>query len=275
MLGTNLIRYRGILAREDSTFAFEEKKKHIQETTSKLLSILHAGNIKLTFFVTGRLYDAIPETIHAISEEGHEIGWHGHYHRPIMNVKTLMEDLRASEKFIRRFRPKGFRAPWTLFDENLLPILKEANFLYDSSLFGPAGSSYEINGMKVFPVTSFPNLNTRKPIYTTNFHNRTGFLSLPVGSNFIFSLLRHRYTHLLRIFERKSVGCIFYIHNWQVFPWKERELSLLRNNLRYVQKFPVADAIRHLMRRHKFARLDAKLDGNESPKVHYLTFDME
>ena len=275
MLGTNRVKYRGRLVQEDSAFAFEEKKRHLEETSPQLLALLRANNTKLTFFVTGGLYEACPDIVYNIFDEGHEIGWHGHYHRPIMDIETLKEELSASKKFICQFKPKGFRAPWTLLKESYLPILKEAGFVYDSSLFGPAGSYYETNGMKVFPVTSFPNFGFRKPQYTTNSRYINGLKAFPVGSNFFFSLFRKRYDYLLRFFEKKSRSCILYIHSWQVFSWPEREMSLVRDKFRYVQKFPLSNVIQYLLSRDAFLRMDTMLQDKGPYKGHFLTFDME
>ena len=275
MTGKNIIKYRGRLLREDRPLAFEEKCKHIGSTTPRLLALLHKYNTKLTFFVTGRLYEACPEVINDIYREGHEIGWHGHYHRPILEEKTLIEDLHASEEFICKYKPKGFRAPWVLFRQAFLPILIKAGFDYDSSVFGPAGSQYTIHGMRVYPVTSFPNFGYNKPLYTTSSRYLNVLKAFPVGSNFIFSLLRYRYDYLLRLFGERSRSCIFYIHNWQVFPWPEREMSVLRDKLRYVQKFSLSDVIQHLLCNHRFHRMDTMLSDMETFKGHYLSFDME
>jgi hypothetical protein len=47
--GKNVIKYRGKLLREDSPIAFEEKWKHVEETTPGLLVLLRGYNTKLTY----------------------------------------------------------------------------------------------------------------------------------------------------------------------------------------------------------------------------------
>ena len=275
MIGSYYIRYNGKLVKENSRFAFNERIKQLRKINKRLLSILRSFNVKLTFFVTGAVYEADPDIVHAIYEDGHEIGWHGHSHSPITDIDTLKNSLTLSKKFIRTFSPKGFRAPWVLFDESFIPILKDSGFLYDSSVFGPAGYQYEISGVKIFPVTSFPNLFFSKPQYVLNEKLIYRLRSFPLGSNFMFSLLRYKFSWLLRYFEKNSQGCIFYLHNWQLFPWPERRVSLFRNKLRYVQKFPLYHIIQYLIAKHKFLRLDSKINSDVRRQGHYLTFDIE
>jgi hypothetical protein len=273
--GTNVVKYRGRLLREDSLLAFEEKWRHIEATIPRLLALLSKYNTKLTFFVTGRLYESCPEVINDIYRAGHEIGWHGHNHRPIFDTNTFIEDLAASEEFICKFKPKGFRAPWMLFHESFLPMLRKAGFVYDSSLFGPAGFQDKRHGVRVFPVTSFPNLFSDKPLYAKSSRYLNAVRAIPVGSSFFFSLFRKKYDYLLHFFETKSVSCILYLHNWQMFPWPEREMSLIRDNLRYIQKYPLGNVTEYLLCKHRFFRMDRMFTGKRPYNGHFFTFDME
>lgn len=275
MAGKNLVKYAGKLVAEDSRLVFEERCRHLEETTPELLALLSRYNVRLTFFVTGRLYDSSPGMIRSICDAGHEIGWHGHFHRPITDHAILKEELAASGKFLRDFRPRGFRAPWVMFDASLLPMLKDHGFTYDSSMFGPAGSRFETGGVNVFPVTSFPNIGGGEPSHHTGSRYLRSLSSFPAGSNFALSLFRRRYSLFLRGLESGGKGCVLYVHNWQLYPWNARSYSLGRDKLRYLQKFPLADILEELISKHRFYRMDRLLTPSPGGPGHYLTFDME
>lgn len=273
MLGTNKIKYNGQLMSEDSEQAFKEKCRHLQKTNADLLRLLRHYKCQTTFFITGRMYEAIPAVIDAIADAGHEIAWHGHFHRPLTDVRTLEQDLDASQPFLQKFKPKGFRAPWVMFHESYLKILKQAGFAYDSSCYDSAGRRYEIDGVKIFPVTGLSVKPHTAPTYVQCSHYWSARQVIPIGSNFFFSVLRGHYRFLLNIFQKRDKGCILYLHNWQIFPWPERELALWRDGLRYVQKFPLAAVMENLINNYQFLRLDTLLTGQQNG--HYLTFDSE
>lgn len=273
MLGTNRIKYNDRLLAENSLEAFHEKCRHLQQTTPALLALLQRKNCHVTFFVTGRMYKAIPDIIQAMADAGHEIAWHGHHHRPLNDLDTLNQDIEDSRYFIEKFKPKGFRAPWIVFKKSLLERLKQAGFLYDSSCFDSVGVQYEINGLRIFPITGLMVKKIFGPVYADNSRYLQALNILPLGSNFVFSILRNNYDLLLRSFQKRNKSCIFYLHNWQVFNWPERRLSLLRDKFRYVQRFPLAQIIENLIDKHAFCRLDTLLNGEQN--AHFLTFDIE
>lgn len=274
MLGKNLVKYRDRLLAENSTEAYAEKLAHLKNTYLSLLNFLRENKIQSTFFITGRTYAACPEMIETIMNAGHEIGWHGHNHVVMTDESVLHSELAQSAAFLDRFKPKGFRAPWVISQRSFLPILKKAGFQYDSSCFDSAGSFHDFAGMKVLPVTGW-RLCGGKDLYSEHCSRYLAALKvLPVGSNFAMSLLRRHYALILQRLTKQKKNGIFYLHNWQVFPWPERQLSLFRNKLRYMQKFPLLDTVKYLSKRQTFFRLDRLLDG-DAPAGHCLTFDIE
>jgi peptidoglycan-N-acetylglucosamine deacetylase len=70
----------------------------------RILDILHAEQVTATVFVQGRWAEAFPDTAGRISEEGHLIGNHSHYHArmPLLRDEGIASDVRASEEVIRR-----------------------------------------------------------------------------------------------------------------------------------------------------------------------------
>ena len=50
------------------------------EDTERILDVLHAYNLKATFFMLGRQVELFPETARRVVAEGHEIGNHSYSH---------------------------------------------------------------------------------------------------------------------------------------------------------------------------------------------------
>lgn len=274
MMGSNMVKYNDQIVTDNSSYAFTEKVKHLEKTYLALLDFLCENKIQSTFFVTGRMYEVLPKMIETIMAAGHEIGWHGHNHVAMTDEGILRCELEQSTTFIDEYKPKGFRAPWVISKRSFLPILKKIGFQYDSSCFDSAGRFYNFDGMKILPITGW-RLCGGKNLYSEHCSRYLAALKvLPVGSNFAVSLLRRHYAWILQRLTKQKKNGIFYLHNWQVFPWPERRLSLLRNKLRYVQKFPLWETIKYLSAKQTFFRLDRLLDG-DAPAGHCLTFDIE
>lgn len=108
------------------------------ENLDNILNVLKKRQIRATLFVTGKIlekyHDLIPKWA-----ENYEIACHNYIHESFDKM-----DLLEREKQIKRFisvyktilgdRPKGFRAPQNIIDNNQLKILQRYNFLYDSSV---------------------------------------------------------------------------------------------------------------------------------------------
>jgi len=105
-----------------------------------ILEIFETFDIKATFFVLGWVAKRNPALVRFIYDHGHEIACHGYSHNIISNQtceefrkdisdsKNMIEDI-ISDKVI------GYRAPSFSITDWSIDILKEAGFVYDSSLF--------------------------------------------------------------------------------------------------------------------------------------------
>jgi peptidoglycan/xylan/chitin deacetylase (PgdA/CDA1 family) len=92
--------------------------------TPRILDALADKGVHATFFILGSHAERWPELVRRISEEGHQIGNHGYFHRKL-HFKSpfyVSRDIRLGLRAIRRagapapryFRaPHGFRSPWT------------------------------------------------------------------------------------------------------------------------------------------------------------------
>lgn len=105
----------------------------------KILELLKEEDIKATFFVPGWVADNRTDRVEKIIQAGHEVSHHGYYHKAIQpgDKETELEELeRGLEAFKKNFgiKPLGYRAPYADTSPNLIKLLSEKGFLYDSTL---------------------------------------------------------------------------------------------------------------------------------------------
>jgi peptidoglycan/xylan/chitin deacetylase (PgdA/CDA1 family) len=105
----------------------------------RILAILRHHSVTATFFVTGLTADLYPDVVRRIAADGHEVAWHSQEHKrpPSMTRDYHLRDLELGVETIERLtgkRPEGYRAPQ--FDQSLdvLDLLPELGYRYDSSL---------------------------------------------------------------------------------------------------------------------------------------------
>lgn len=116
----------------------------------RILRLLDAQQVPASFFVPAVSNLLHPQMIPEILKSGrHEIGVHGwvHEHLPSVNDAALEQDLltRAIETLTKAIgkRPVGYRAPSWQFSQWTMQQVKQAGFLYDSSLMA-SDDAYEI-----------------------------------------------------------------------------------------------------------------------------------
>jgi len=104
----------------------------------KILELLRDYELRATFFVPGWTAEKYGTRIEAILRDGHEIGHHGYLHEwidpdfPAQEQEALEKGLAALEA--AGVRPSGYRSPAGESSNNMVALLAEYKFLYDSSL---------------------------------------------------------------------------------------------------------------------------------------------
>lgn len=105
-----------------------------------ILTALDDYHIKATFFVPGIAAEKYPDTVLKIAESGHEIALHGYAHENFAHLspdeqrEAIQKGINAIEKLTGK-KPVGFRLPEGDCTPETFDIIKEFDFLYDSSLF--------------------------------------------------------------------------------------------------------------------------------------------
>ncbi len=104
----------------------------------RILDTYARFGIKQSFFIPGWCLEQYPETVEQILEGGHEIGHHGWIHEdPITtagNQREFIEKALDAHRRICGSDPRGYRAPVYNVTQEVVDLLIEHNFRYDSSL---------------------------------------------------------------------------------------------------------------------------------------------
>lgn len=112
----------------------------LEEGIPKALELLRRYDIKGSFFVVGKDVEKYPELHKEIKRIGNEIGSHTYSH-PVpmdkMSFKEKEEEIRKNHKVIKKIlniEAKGFRTPAYRVDNDIINILEDNNYEYDSSV---------------------------------------------------------------------------------------------------------------------------------------------
>lgn len=113
----------------------------------RLLELLDRFGIRATFFVCGRDLPAQADMVAEMARRGHEVANHSGMHQngyARLSRAEKQADITATSELIRTAtgqRPVGFKAPVFSFSPDLLQVLGELGYQYDSSLlptpYGP------------------------------------------------------------------------------------------------------------------------------------------
>ena len=206
--------------------SWDSQELRVGRATETVLKILSTHQVRGTFFMLGWVADRLPHIVRDIIAEGHEIACHGYSHvmTQQMTSQELREDIFRSKAVLEDFtgeRIRGYRAPSFSISEELLSILKEMNFDYDSSL-NPFGQ-HDRYGALSESVTGRP------------FRHKTGIIEVPMATLEVLTFdlpisgggfFRLYPEPLFRAAVKKFLGSfdcyVFYLHPWEFDPGHPR-----------------------------------------------------
>ncbi|MEM8776072.1 MAG: polysaccharide deacetylase [Pseudomonadota bacterium] len=124
----------------------------------RILDTYRRLGLKQSFFIPGWCMENYPDAVEAMLKDGHEIGHHGWIHEdPLVTKGASQEEAfeQALETHIRMtgVKPRGYRAPVYNVTQQVIDLLIQHKFRYDSSLMADdipyvmqteAGSLYEM-----------------------------------------------------------------------------------------------------------------------------------
>lgn len=185
------------------------------------MALFNSLDIKGTFFFLGRIGRDLPHLLRETADAGHEIACHSDEHLRVygMGQDEFRTSLNLAKKSLEDASGKGvygFRAPdFSITRSNLwaLDILKEAGFLYDSSIY-PIGvhDVYGVGDAKCF-IHTLPNGLVEYPLATFEAFGKR----LPFGGGGYFRLYPVVLTKLLiKRMNNQGQPCMMYIHPYEV-----------------------------------------------------------
>ena len=182
----------------------------------KYLSLLDKYNIKATFFVATSFLPKCKNFLLKAIEQGHEIALHCDEHEILKDLPKEEFDslIKKSKELLKKelnVEPVGFRFPCFEYREELLEVLKENGFIYNSSMSLDEGKVFLLNDLYEIPLI-------QKHLF--------GKKILLSGGGYGRVLPRKTYLKWVKKYIDSHDYFIFYFHPFEIY---EGELPLPSN----------------------------------------------
>jgi len=240
-----------------------DKEERIGISLRTTLDLLSRLNAQATFFIVGELAEKHPEIIENITENSHEIAFHGYYHEPLWNLEaeTLHTEIERFNSLIRD-RCAGFRAPsFSLNNQTkwALKVLEGSGCQYDSSLFPVKTPLYGVWNAPTTPYKpSFENIvekdeNTKLWEFPLLSYNLKG-VRMPVAGGFYMRFFPVSFiTRAIKKLNRQGSPAVIFFHNWELDPKIPRlKLGLYRYFVTYHKLKDTSKKLERLLSKFKF-----------------------
>jgi polysaccharide deacetylase family protein (PEP-CTERM system associated) len=200
-------------------------KEKSQKSSKSRLKEASRNRIKATFFVLGWLAERLPNLVREIKSRGHEIGSHGCNHElpKLLSIDDLKQDLSDSRKLLEDITGAevvGYRAPSFAINDEILKIIEDVGYLYDSSynLFGFHGryGRISLNGTCKLGIGHKLSDNFYELPIGNLMINRW---VLPLGGGAYFRIIPVSVFNLgIKKLLRHQDAYMFYAHPWEFDP---------------------------------------------------------
>jgi polysaccharide deacetylase family protein (PEP-CTERM system associated) len=248
---------------------WESCELRVVQNTRRILELLERYQTHATFFILGWVGERCPSLVKEIVMAGHEIANHGYGHELVYNLtpEAFYADIIRSKEILESITARpvyGYRAPSfsiTLESEWALDVLKNAGFLYDSSIFptsfhnrygfnGTSRLPFQVhNGLAEIPLSVYPFAGANFPLAGG------GYFRLFPYSFFQFSF---------RQMNKQGKPIVFYLHPWELDPEQPRMKVRLNYRFRhYVNLDKTENRLEKLLKDFNFVPLKVLID-------HYL-----
>jgi peptidoglycan/xylan/chitin deacetylase (PgdA/CDA1 family) len=201
----------------------------------KILEVLRDEELRATFFTPGWTAEKYRDRMEAMVAGGHEIGHHGYLHEwidpdyPDKEREALEKGLESLERAVG-IRPVGYRSPGGETSNNMIALLREYGFLYDSSLMD-----------QITPYRHLLPDGTRGPI------ELPWHWSLDDAPYALFSMKSPRpimtNDHILNIWKQEFSeiyrwGGLFNVIMHPQVTGRPSRIAMLRDLIAYIRRFP-------------------------------------
>lgn len=235
--------------------------------------------LRATFFVLGWVAERLPSLVREISLRGHEVASHGCHHHLCneSSAAELRKDLLESRSILEDITGRavlGYRAPSFSVNNDVLRIIEECGYLYDSSF-----NSFSMNERYGRLDLSWkPSAGIARQL-SPNFYElaisnvEIAGKTLPLGGGGYFRLMPWPLFMLgmRRILSREG-ACLLYLHPWEIDPDQPRVEGLPRSYRfrHYVNLEKTLPRLRKLVKTFKRCRFVTCQEYLESivPRCH-------
>jgi polysaccharide deacetylase family protein (PEP-CTERM system associated) len=242
-------------------------ESRIEPNANALLDTLAETGAKSTLFVLGWVAERYPAIVRRIVDEGHELASHTHLHRNLnqLSREEVARELVQAKDALEQVggqAVRGLRAPNFSVSDDVLDVLAEAGYWYDSSYFGFAQHDrYGRISMSIdaaVPVAEVrPGLleiqMTRLPV---------GPLKVPWAGGAYFRLIPYPvFRRGVAERLRSTSWFTFYLHPWELDPEELPPAGMPRSlRLRaYTGRARVQRDLRRLLSEFGSSRIDEAL----------------
>jgi polysaccharide deacetylase family protein (PEP-CTERM system associated) len=198
-------------------------KKKNSPTTLRQISTDVSETTVATFFVLGWVAERLPHLVREIHDRGHEIASHGYAHllnnqqpysalkRDLLKGKNILEEILGCPV-------SGYRAPSFSIDEDVLKVIEECGYFYDSSF-----NSFKLNGR-------YGNIDlSSNDKHGIGYRVSENFYELPISNLFVmghafpwggggyFRLMpKSIFNWGVQSILRQEGAYVFYLHPWEI-----------------------------------------------------------
>lgn len=185
--------------------------------------------LSATFFILGWIAERLPGLVREIHSRGHEVASHGYGHTLCTKESTesLREDLRKSKKLLEDItgtQVHGYRAPSFSITNDILRIIEDSGYTYDSSFnsFG-MNSRYGHIDLSSIKKTGIAH-KISDAFHEIPISNLTiGNITLPWGGGGYFRLMPSpAFRCGVRSILKNDSAYMFYMHPWEIDPEQPR-----------------------------------------------------
>jgi hypothetical protein len=188
-------------------------------TRRALDSILaQLGDSKASIYLVGEIAEWYPDVPQKIVAAGHELGLHCQFHRPLVKVDQLANDLRDSSAWCRQYNVQGYRAPMIGISEEAYPLLASFGFKYSSSMYAPAGTLLKKGNVWEIPVSTWRTRDAHENLAAPrDFSFKLLFGGeFPYGSSFSIGFMAGRILSIIEEELKRGHSPVLIMHPYEL-----------------------------------------------------------
>ena len=229
------------------------------------------GDFKASIYLVGEIAEWYPEVPQKIVAAGHELGLHCQFHRPLVKVNQLADDLRDSAAWCKQYHVQGYRAPMIGISEAAYPLLESFGFKYSSSIYAPAGTLLQKGNVWEIPVSTLQMRGKNNDYIAPRDFSFKLLLNgeFPYGSSFSIGLLGRKILSIIEDELKRGHSPVIIMHPYElVHPDSSSRLTrdLFRNPVLLPFLWDKSPFLAELLRHFPVSPLGAYLAESLAPQ---------